>query len=596
LRPHDAGKASTRAMISTPWAILLCKMKDIPDEPHKSDFYELLFCQQGAGKGGLFDYWQQISYNALDLSGSQVFGWFQLNHTLEEQKDLTLDQQLERIYAVAKGEVDFKSFHGFVAVYNFPTGSGGQVLNANYLGNASKTYGFAGLGVQEISPLSPSCAAHEMGHGYGLDHSWGIKYGMDVGYGDPWDIMSFGQVHVFTGATFGTSGPGLVAPYLIKKGWLTNDRVLSVDLDTDLPSEIHLTALGHADVEGPLAIRIDLTDPYGSPLTYVIEYRHQGRWDAGIPYDAVLMHEVRANGLSYLLGEIVACERCTVGSFGHEIVVKTIDAQKLQATILICRKPEADLKGEVTTVWETKFSSGTYHFPGNMFCPAKDYLYTQYGVASQAKYEFSVKLFESFEPAAVEYIWRLNGSVLKPPKDYVVLEVSSTAAVPPPVGKTDYHHQAVVSFEISGNTIVLQALPSDANFSVTLRVDVNVAGCLRTYAQHTIDFKGDVLEFEEPYYKDTLRCLMKMRAFIAKKKKQKPKKGPKIPKGPKKLKKKIAEIVHEIVQSEPRLASELQRSFSHIPGVTFRPGLRPTLSRLKKARRSSEWHSSAFSP
>jgi hypothetical protein len=105
LRPHDAGKASTRAMISTPWAILLCKMKDIPDEPHKSDFYELLFCQQGAGKGGLFDYWQQISYNALDLSGSQVFGWFQLNHTLEEQKDLTLDRQLERIYAVAKGKL-----------------------------------------------------------------------------------------------------------------------------------------------------------------------------------------------------------------------------------------------------------------------------------------------------------------------------------------------------------------------------------------------------------------------------------------------------------------------------------------------------------
>src|SRR5262245_26248465 len=116
-----------RAMTSTPWAIILCKMKDIPDEPHTVDFYQQLFCQQGAGKGGVLDYWQQISYGALDLSGSKVFGWYQLDHTLAEQVPLTFDQQLQRIYAVAKGDVDFKSFYGIVAVYNFPTGSGGKV-------------------------------------------------------------------------------------------------------------------------------------------------------------------------------------------------------------------------------------------------------------------------------------------------------------------------------------------------------------------------------------------------------------------------------------------------------------------------------------
>ena len=582
-------------MTSTPWVILLCKMKDIPDEPHTIDFYEQLFCQQGAGKGGLFDYWQQISYNTLDLTGSKVFGWFQLDHTLEEQKALTLDKQLEKIYPVVKETVDLKGFYGIVAVYNFTDGLGGDYLNATNLGDANKLYGFAGLGSKAIT-ASPSAAAHEMGHGYGLQHSWGVENGIDVEYGDPWDIMSFEAVHTFQGSNFGKSGPGLVAPYLIKKGWLADDRVLSVHLDADLPTEIDLAALGHADVEGPLAIRIDgLTGPGGSPITYVIEYRHQDRWDAGIPYDAVLVHEVRETGLSYLLSDLVACQMLWVGSSTYrEIVVKAIDAQKLQATVLICRTPEADLKDDVTTVSKTKTGSGTYHFPGNMFCPAKDYLYTRYAVESQAKYEFSVKFFEPFDPAAVEYIWRLNGSVLKPPKDYVVLEVSSTTAVPPPVGKTDYHHQAIVSFEISGDTIVLKARPEDANFSVTLRVDVNVAGCLRTAAEETVDFRGDVLEFEEPYYKDTLRCLMKMRAFIAKKKKKKPKKGPKIPKGPKKLKKKIAEMVHEIVQSEPKLASELQRSFGHIPGVTFRPGLRPTGLRLKKVRKSSEWHSSAF--
>jgi M6 family metalloprotease-like protein len=582
-------------MTSTPWAILLCKMKDIPDEPHTVDFYKQLFCQDGAGKGGVLDYWQQVSYGALDLSGSKVFGWYQLDHTLAEQVPLTYDQQLQKIYAVAKGDVDFKNFYGIVAVYNFPAGSGGNVLTADYLDEAIKKYGFAGLGVAEITE-SPSYATHEMGHGYGLPHSWGMKNGPAVEYGDPWDIMSNDMTYTFKGPNFGPSGPGLVAPYLIKMGWLTGNRVASVDHDMDLPTEIHLAALGHADVEGPLAIRIDLTDLDGDPLTYVIEYRHQDRWDKGISYDAVLVHRVSTDGLSYLLADLTACQHYEVGS-DVDILAKTIDAQNLQASVLICRSPDVNLKGGVTTLLKTKTGSGTYHFPGSVVCPKKDYGYTQYGVASQANYEVDVKLFEPFEPTSIEHIWRLNGSILKPPNGYVVLEVSSTAAAPPPVGKTDYHHQAVIPFEISGNTIILQANPADANFSVVLRVEVNVAGCQRAYSELTIDLKGDVLEFEEPYYKDMLRCLIKMHGFIAKKKKRKPKKKwEKIPKGPKKLKKKIAEIVHEIVQSEAELASELQRSFGHISGVAFRPGLRPTGPRLKKVRRSIEWDSSAIGP
>jgi hypothetical protein len=63
------------------------------------------------------------------------------------------------------------------------------------------------------------------------------------------------------------------------------------------------------------------------------------------------------------------------------------------------------------------------------------------------------------------------------------------------------------------------------------------------------------------------------------------KKRHKIPKGPKKQKKKIAEIVHEIVQMEPAAASELQTSFGLIPGVFFQPGLRPTGRRLRKVPR-----------
>ena len=148
--------------------------------------------------------------------------------------------------------------------------------------------------------------------------------------------------------------------------------------------------------------------------------------------------------------------------------------------------------------------------------------------------------------------------------------------VPPPVGATDYHHQATLSFEIDGNKIVLYARPEDANFVVVLEVDVNIAGCQRAYKTVQIDFKGDVLEFDESYYKDMFNCLQRRLG-----RKHKWWQNWRWPwPDPEELKKKIAEIVHEMVQSEPRLAAELQRTFGHIPGVTFRPGLRPTGSRL----------------
>jgi hypothetical protein len=230
-----------------------------------------------------------------------------------------------------------------------------------------------------------------------------------------------------------------------------------------------------------------------------------------------------------------------------------------------------------------------------MFCPKNDYHYTRYPAESLAKYEAVVTLLELFDTATVEYTWYLNSTVLTPPKNDVVLLVSSTSAVPPPVGKTTYGHQAILSYEIAGNTIAVKTRPEDANFSVTLRVVVKDAEGLSASAELLIDFKGDVLEFEEGYYKDMHRCLMKRLAFIAKQKKKRPKKpGKKPPKGPKKsstpgpfkvLKERIAKTVHEIARSEPGLASELRRSFGHIPGVTLRPGLRPMGSRLKKTRR-----------
>ena len=72
--------------INWPWAIILCQFNDVPAIPQAPDYYADLFTVNGTG--GLCDYWRSVSCNTLDLTESQVFGWFVMNHTSNEVNQL----------------------------------------------------------------------------------------------------------------------------------------------------------------------------------------------------------------------------------------------------------------------------------------------------------------------------------------------------------------------------------------------------------------------------------------------------------------------------------------------------------------------------
>src|SRR5882724_5010288 len=55
----------------TRWAILLCKFSDVTDEPRPASYFRTMFTEVGAGQGGLFDYWRDMSGGTVDLTGSQ---------------------------------------------------------------------------------------------------------------------------------------------------------------------------------------------------------------------------------------------------------------------------------------------------------------------------------------------------------------------------------------------------------------------------------------------------------------------------------------------------------------------------------------------
>ena len=57
-----------------------CGRRRSTTEPYAPDFYKQLIVERGTG--GLNDYWIAASQNAINLDGSQVFGW----RTIQENK------------------------------------------------------------------------------------------------------------------------------------------------------------------------------------------------------------------------------------------------------------------------------------------------------------------------------------------------------------------------------------------------------------------------------------------------------------------------------------------------------------------------------
>jgi hypothetical protein len=106
------------------FAVVLLRFIDIPElSIPKSDFVD--FVADGVS-GNLDDYWKQISYRHIDITGSQVFGWYTMKYAFSDLYDITKVSQLDNRAAwiaeakrLATGAgIDLSGFAGVVAVIN----------------------------------------------------------------------------------------------------------------------------------------------------------------------------------------------------------------------------------------------------------------------------------------------------------------------------------------------------------------------------------------------------------------------------------------------------------------------------------------------
>ena len=321
---------------SSPWAILLVHFRDEPGPYPGLTIYQDLFTSAGSGNLNMVDFFYEMTHGELDLSGSQVFGWYTLPADRADYVGNVYPQPAGRLNR--NGYRDLAKATATAAGVNLSNFAGvvvcglGAVDLCGWVGEMSA--------LCDSNSLSPSLVGQEMGHGYGLDHS--RAEGNPDDYRDPWDVMSTAAYPWMEAAhrEFTKVGPGLNAWNMRSRRWLDERRVWNAPTPT-WEDTIQLRPLHRRDLPGYLAAQIG---------PYLVEFRVQERWDAAIPRACVLVHRFE-NNHSYLMSgasgsqDIIAGDQFVVGNpnflygayYAAEVIA--IDASNYTATLRVHQRP-----------------------------------------------------------------------------------------------------------------------------------------------------------------------------------------------------------------------------------------------------------------
>ena len=276
----------------TPWAVLLCNFQDDQSAPPAPDFMSVcqkFFTRAGAGTYNAVQFFHDMSHGAVDLGGSQVFGWLTLDAKVSDLLPLTpalsprrggtaisTNQALRGMKArrnkmmtlakraARKAGIPLEKFYGVVLVFNVAVGDpqGGAWAGGVPVRGVFSDWRY-------VSSSGTESFGQQMGRAYGLDRSFaenllngkGFDKGGDKGFDkggtilqDPWDTMgaanAFGagppslgasarqaetpalpgiaasaDTYSFTDETYGARGPGFNACNLRGRRWLDESRV-----------------------------------------------------------------------------------------------------------------------------------------------------------------------------------------------------------------------------------------------------------------------------------------------------------------------------------------------------------------------------------
>jgi len=184
--PKGSVKALLSAMFTStskpmPWAVILCRFKGEAPNPEVENPIEKLY--RGIftpGTGGLVEFWRDASLGAIAITGSKVFGWLELDITRANAgigSGATRSTFVDAaIRAATRTNPDaLKGFFSQIAVLTHNWSKDGAPPGADWRTKVWSPFWIDGSAdgrgkVTLTPPHNGNITAHEMGHGFGMQH------------------------------------------------------------------------------------------------------------------------------------------------------------------------------------------------------------------------------------------------------------------------------------------------------------------------------------------------------------------------------------------------------------------------------------------
>jgi hypothetical protein len=329
--------------MKVPEAVVLCKYNESTDTATAETNARQLFLVGGSGTDNLFDYYAEMSYGQLDMSGSQIVGWYSMGSISDPAVSPTTNGR-SALYSscIAAARAADPS------VVNPALSSAFRTLVVVDVDGADDGMGSSGVTIAR-DHLDTNYTAHEMSHAYGLKHSQNeaLTYcGGPLGdYCDQWDEMSAQNNYAHyapmpdrdgqAGANGFVAAQRMLLGKYLGKPLLAPSEIYEVPPATEV--SVALSAVNRNEVTGTRVITV----PLDATRYYTVELIRSSGWDIGAPATRVLVHLVDTGERVKIIPSSTVDGGYAVGMSvsrtGIRVVVDSIDETSSTAHVTITR-------------------------------------------------------------------------------------------------------------------------------------------------------------------------------------------------------------------------------------------------------------------
>jgi len=268
-----------------PFAMILCKFAGAGETWLEVSEVEKLLL----GEAGVDAYWREASYGRINLAGSRVVGWYALPqdaaaYRTADGADMDLYRLAADCTAAADADIHFPDYFGIGLAFN-------QDVNVSSRGGKACldldgwSHCYGAFWLWPANSRNRSVVAHEIGHAFGLSHSTAHD---TAEFGNVWDVMSK-EGQWWPDPHYNPMPQHMIAYAKDLLGCIPAARKFTAAGGTQT---VTLERLAQPGPAGYLLAQIPIAG--SATHFYTVEARRRMGFDAQLPGDAVVIHQIDA--------------------------------------------------------------------------------------------------------------------------------------------------------------------------------------------------------------------------------------------------------------------------------------------------------------